>query len=387
MSDISNNGNSGSDNSDNDNSGNDVSDDVFRSPRPDSGLSMNDFDYRLPDSAIAQTPIEPRDSARLLDATMADVEGRRIVHRHVYDLPSLLHEGDVLVLNETRVIPARIKLQKPTGGAVEVLLVDRMSDGAWKALVRPSKRVPSGTVLVAGPDLSVEIGEVLDGGQRRVRLYGSSADGAVVELSDADSEQALERYGEAPLPPYITTTLSDSSRYQTTYARTPGSAAAPTAGLHLTRELLDACRAKGVAVHTVDLCVGLDTFRPVTVDRPEDHNIHSERYRVSPETLAACVAARAAGRRVVAVGTTSVRAIESAAASGVAEGRTALFIYGDYPFRIVDVLMTNFHMPRTSLLLLIDAFAGPKWRAVYRVALEDGYRFLSFGDAMLLVRR
>jgi S-adenosylmethionine:tRNA ribosyltransferase-isomerase len=363
---------------------------VYRSPRQPSGLSMDDFAYDLPGSAIAQTPIEPRDSARLLDATSTDADGSGIVHRHVHDLPDLLRAGDVLVLNETRVIPARIKLQKPTGGAVEVLLVDRTPDGAWKALVRPSKRVPAGTRLAAGDDLTVEIGDVLDGGQRRVRLLGSDpsgAAGAFRELSDGETELALERHGEAPLPPYITATLGDSSRYQTVYARTPGSAAAPTAGLHFTPDVLERCRAKGVSVHTVDLCVGLDTFRPVTVERPEDHDIHSERYRVAPETLDACRAARAAGGRVIAVGTTSVRALESAAASGAPEGRTALFIYGEYDFRLVDVLMTNFHMPRTSLLLLVDSFAGPKWRVVYREALAAGYRFLSFGDATLFARQ
>ena len=344
---------------------------------------MEDFDYHLPESAIAQVPIEPRDAARLCDASQTDERGNGVVHRHVRDLPDVLRAGDVLVLNETRVIPARLKLKKPTGGSVEVLLVDRTTDGAWKALVRPSKRVAEMTVLVAGAGLSVEIGGVLEGGQRRVRLLDSVG----VPLGEAETEKALEAHGEAPLPPYITTVLHDSSRYQTTYARIPGSAAAPTAGLHLTPELLDRCRAKGVLIHTVDLCVGLDTFRPVSVDRPEDHDIHSERYRVADETLAACRSARAAGHRVVAVGTTSVRALESAAASGSGEGRTALFIYGDYPFQLVDLLMTNFHMPRTSLLLLIDAFAGQKWRAVYAEALEEGYRFLSFGDAMIFSRR
>ena len=358
--------------------------DPYRSPRPGSGLSMADFSYDLPESAIAQTPMEPRDAARLLDATNTDAEGNGVVHRHVFDLSDLLRAGDVLVVNETRVIPARIKLRKSTGGAVEVLLVDRCADGSWKALVRPSKRVPPGSVFVAGEDLHVLVGEVIEGGQRRVSLRG--ADGRT-GLSDSEIEEALERHGETPLPPYITTRLVDRSRYQTTYATAPGSAAAPTAGLHLTTALLDRCRQRGVSVHTVDLCVGLDTFRPVTVERPEDHNIHSERYRVSPETLSACHNARATGGRVVAVGTTTVRALESAAASNVAEGRTELFIYGDYPFQLVDVLMTNFHLPRTSLLLLVDAFAGPKWRAIYNVALLENYRFLSFGDAMLFARK
>ena len=345
---------------------------------------MDDFDYGLPEASIAQTPVEPRDSARLLDAISTDAKGFGIVHRHVFDLPDLFHEGDVVVVNETRVIPARLKLRKPSGGAVEVLLVDRLTDGSWKALVRPGKRVAPGTVLAAGEDLRVHIGDVLEGGQRRVVLLH---DDDTTPLTDAEIDASLERHGETPLPPYINTRLDDSSRYQTTYAVSPGSAAAPTAGLHLTTEVLDRIRARGVAVHRVDLCVGLDTFRPVAVGRPEDHEMHSERYRVPAETMEACRVAKGSGMRVIAVGTTTVRALESAAASGCNEGRTELFIYGDYPFQMVDVLMTNFHMPRTSLLLLIDAFAGPKWKAIYGEALDSGYRFLSFGDAMLLARR
>ncbi len=345
---------------------------------------MTDFDYELPELSIAQTPIEPRDAARLLDAIQVDEFGSGLVHRQVFDLPDLLQSGDVLVLNETRVIPARLRLQKSTGGAVEVLLVDRVNDGSWKALVRPSKRVPVGSVFVLGDDVTVVIGGVMEGGQRSVRLGRL---GGHMQMTDEETDLALERHGEAPLPPYITTRLADASRYQTTYAKTPGSAAAPTAGLHLTASVLQRCIDKGVAIHTVDLCVGLDTFRPVTVERPEDHLIHSERYRVSLETLAACRQAHANGGRVVAVGTTSVRALESAAASGETNGRTALFIYGDYPFQLVDLLLTNFHMPRTSLLLLIDSFAGPVWRTVYREALANDYRFLSFGDAMIFARR
>jgi S-adenosylmethionine:tRNA ribosyltransferase-isomerase len=350
----------------------------YVSPRPASGLDMADFDYELPDHAIAQNPIEPRDSARLLDAS-----GTLVVHRHVRDLVDVFRSGDLLVCNETRVIPARLRLRKPSGGAVEVLLLDRRVDGSWKALVRGSKKIAPGVLLSPGVGLHVSIDDVLEGGQRAVRLLGD--DGSL--LDEAKTESMLQTYGEAPLPPYITAPLADPSRYQTTYARLPGSAAAPTAGLHFTPELLGALVAKGVQFATVDLTVGLDTFRPVSVDRPEDHDIHSERYRVPAETLEAIAATKAAGGRVIAVGTTSVRALESAAASGSAQGRTALFIYGDYPFRIVDLLMTNFHMPRTSLLLLIDAFTGPGWRDLYAEALAEGYRFLSFGDAMLLPRR
>ncbi len=359
-----------------------MSEQTYVSPRPPSGLDMADFDYELPETAIAQNPIEPRDSARLLDAS-TDVVGHRIVR----DLPSILRPGDLLVCNETRVIPARLRLKKATGGAAEVLLLDQHARGDdtayWSALVRPSKTIAPGTVLSPGSGLHIRVDEVLDGGQRSVSLLGNNGE----LLTAEQTELALAQYGEAPLPPYIMAPLEDAERYQTTYARLPGSAAAPTAGLHFTPELFANLSAHGIQMVTVDLTVGLDTFRPVSVDRPEDHDIHSERYSVPAVTSEAIRATKAAGGRVVAVGTTSVRALESAAASGSPTGRTALFIYGDYRFRVVDLLLTNFHMPRTSLLLLIDAFAGPKWRELYREALREGYRFLSFGDAMLLGRR
>ena len=320
---------------------------------------MSAYDYDLPASAIAQTPVEPRDSARLLVAT--DERGT-VDHRRVADLPDLLDEGDLLVVNETRVLPARLHLQKPTGGAVEVLLLEEV-DEHWEALVRPGRRVPPGTVLNGG-GVVVEVGEDVGDGRRRVRVAGD-----------------IHGHGEVPLPPYIHVPLDDAERYQTVYAARPGSVAAPTAGLHLTDAVLERCRARGIGIAKVDLAVGLDTFRPVTAERPEDHQIHSERYRVPRETLDSCGKAQ----RVVAVGTTTVRALESAAA-GALEGRTSLFIYGDYRFRVVDVLLTNFHLPRSSLLLLLGAFAGDRWRALYSTALAEGYRFLSFGDAMLVGR-
>ena len=361
---------------------------TYESPRPASGLSMDDFDYDLPADRIAQIPVEPRDSARLL----VSLEPGSVEHRHVSDLPSFLRPGDVIVLNETKVNPARLALRKPTGGAVEVLLVDLVPfDGltkesesqqrAWKALVKPSRKVHPGTRLQPGPGLVVEIGAHLDGGQRLVRLLDPQND---EPLGPNIEQTELNRHGVLPLPPYITAALDDQSRYQTTFATIPGSAAAPTAGLHFTAELLDRCREVGATVHTVELCVGLDTFRPVSVDRPEDHEIHSERFRVSAGTLKACVDAKAAGCRVIAVGTTSVRALESAAASDSLEGRTRLFIYGDYQFRIVDMLLTNFHLPRSSLLLLVQSFVGARWRDLYEEAKRDEYRFLSFGDALLL---
>ncbi len=325
-------------------------------------MHMRSFDYDLPASAIAQTPVEPRDAARLLVAT--DSRGA-VAHRRVHDLPDILDEGDVLVVNETRVLPARLHLQKPTGGRVEVLLVEPIDgNGQWEALVRPGRRVAPGTVLRGESGLTVEVTDQLPDGRRLVRVHGDIA-GA----------------GEVPLPPYIREPLNDPERYQTVYAANPGSVAAPTAGLHLTDSVLDRCRARGIAVVTVDLAVGLDTFKPVAVDDPADHRIHSERYRVPAETLAACRKAR----RVVAVGTTTVRALESAA-RGPLEGRTSLFIRGDFDFQVVDVLLTNFHLPRSSLLLLLASFAGDRWRKLYADALAEGYRFLSFGDAMLVAR-
>lgn len=328
------------------------------------------FDYPLPDSAIAQVPVEPRDAARLL---VDEGPGRAPSHRHVRDLPALLGPGDVVVVNTTRVLPARLRLTKPTGGAVEVLLLEPLdpAERTWEALVRPSRKVAPGTALVAGEDLAVVVGEDLGGGRRHVTLEVAPGH---------DLLGVLERHGSVPLPPYITTPLEDPERYQTTYAEQPGSVAAPTAGLHLTPRVLDGIRATGAAIEPVKLVVGLGTFRPITAEQVEAHRMHAERYRVPEATMAACEAAE----RVVAVGTTTVRALESAAATGRLAGRTELFIHGAHRFAVVDALVTNFHQPRSSLLVLVDAFVGPRWRALYDVALAEGYRFLSFGDAMLL---
>ena len=325
---------------------------------------MDDYDYSLPAERIAQEPVEPRDAARLLVAT--DLTGP-VLHRRVRDLPELLEPGDVLVVNDSRVLPARLTLRKRTGAAVEVLLLEPCDGaGQWEALVRPGRRVPPGTRLRAGDRDLVEVGERREDGTRLVRL-----------LAEPDGHGALA------LPPYIHRPLADPQRYQTVYAARPGSVAAPTAGLHLTHDVLRRCRRRGVDVRAVELAVGLDTFRPVTAVDPRDHVLHGERYRVPAETMAACRRAR----RVVAVGTTTVRALESAARTGELAGRTTLFIHGDHPFALVDLLLTNFHLPRSSLLLLLDAFCGPRWRALYEVARAEGYRFLSFGDAMLVARR
>lgn len=333
-------------------------------------VRISDFDYELADDRIAQTPIEPRDAARLLvDRGSAAPE-----HYHVHDLADLLREGDVLVLNETRVIPARLRLHRATGGAAEVLLLEPWDADrrTWDALVRPGGKLRVGELLYAGETPVVRVGERTPAGDTFwVELVG-----------DDDPVVLLDRHGEMPLPPYISERLTDPDRYQTVFAREPGSAAAPTAGLHFTPELFERLAAAGVRTATVELVVGLDTFQPISTENPLDHPMHTERYRVPPETMAVCRAAD----RIVCVGTTAVRALESAARSGELSGRTDLFIHRGFDWQLVDVMMTNFHLPKTTLLMMIDAFVGARWRTLYETALADDYRFLSFGDAMLLDR-
>jgi S-adenosylmethionine:tRNA ribosyltransferase-isomerase len=341
------------------------------------------FDYELPQSAIAQHPLPERDAARLLvDRGAANPPENLIVR----DLPDLLEPGDLLVLNTTRVLPARLALQKATGAAVEVLLLERLDGGSlsdsghsrWEALVRPGRKLPPGTIVrpVNGTGLEASVDEDLGDGRRVVTI---DVDGPLLDV--------LEEFGVMPLPPYITEALAEQERYQTVFSERPASAAAPTAGLHLTPEVLARCLERGISRADVELVVGLGTFRPIATDRIEDHEMHGETFRVSQETLDACARTKANGGRVVAVGTTAVRALESAAAFGVNEGRTELFIHGDYDFLVVDQMMTNFHLPKSSLIVMIDAFVGPRWRDLYAYAVGDGYRFLSFGDAMLLTRR
>jgi S-adenosylmethionine:tRNA ribosyltransferase-isomerase len=338
---------------------------------------MDDYAYDLPGSAIAQEPAEPRSSARLLVAPEVSPTGE-LAHATVGDLPGLVRPGDVLVVNDTRVLAARLGLVKESGGRAEVLLLEPApGDGsAWEALVRPGRRLPPGTRLTepGGGSPVVEVGRWVVGeedGRRVVRLLDPTV---------------IDRAGAMPLPPYIHRPLADPARYQTVFAADLApearSAAAPTAGLHFTPELLRACQAAGATVARVDLAIGLDTFRPVTAATPGEHVIHTERYSVPAATLQACREAE----RVVAVGTTAVRALESAAATGRLSGRTDLYIHGQFTFRVVDLLVTNFHLPRSSLLLLVEAFAGPRWRDLYATALADGYRFLSFGDAMVVGR-
>ena len=334
-------------------------------------MLLSDFDYDLPSERIAQTPLEPRDSARLL----VDRGSGPAEHHLVRDLPELLEPGDLLVVNETRVIPARLALRRVTGGKAEVLMLEPL-DGerkVWEALIRPARKLKPGERLIAADGTPlVEIGARTEAGDTF----------AVTVLGPVDSLEVMGDHGEMPLPPYITARLDDPDRYQTVYAREPGSAAAPTAGLHFTDELLDRLADRGVEVAEVELVVGLDTFRPISEDDPSKHRMHTERYRVPLRTMEHCERAE----RVVAVGTTTVRALESAAVSNQLEGRTDIFIHRGYDWRVVDVLLTNFHLPKTTLLMMIDAFVGDRWRRLYDEALREGYRFLSFGDAMLLDR-
>ena len=324
--------------------------------------------YDLPEEAIAQVPAEPRDSARLLNALTEPPE-----HLKVTDLPSLVCEGDVLVVNTSRVVPARLALRKPTGGEAEVLLVEPLPGrpGCWEAMVRPARRLSPGMeLLTAAGTPVVMVGGRLPNGNREVHsLVGD-----------------LAAYGEVALPPYIHTPLADPERYQTVYSDQPGSVAAPTAGLHLTGRLLEACRARGAQVVQVDLAIGPGTFKPIKAARVEEHEMQAERYFVPGRTWRACQEAKRKGCRVVAVGTTSVRALESAGATGNLEGKTELYIRPGHDFSVVDVLMTNFHQPRSTLLVLLEAFAGERWRDIYALALAEGYRFLSFGDAMVVAR-
>ena len=332
-------------------------------------MRISDIDYELPDALIAQKPIEPRDAARLLVASPGAVS-----HRTMSEFPDLVSEGDVVVVNDTRVLPARLVLQRKTGGAAEVLLLEKRSpDGRlWEGLIKPARKLKEGELLEYFGKRVVRIGPRTEAG-----------DTFVVEITDDDPLGLIQRIGVMPLPPYIRGSLKDAERYQTVYSKNPASAAAPTAGLHFTPELLARVEAQGAALHRVELIVGLDTFKPIATENPLDHVIHSEFYSVSQETLDACRSAR----RVIAIGTTATRALESAATRGELSGRTSLFITPGYEWKMVDAMLTNFHMPRTSLLLMISSFVGPTWRSLYEEALREKYRFLSFGDAMFIHRQ
>lgn len=340
-------------------------------------MNVAEFDYDLPQALIAQTPCARRDASRLL---VLDRQTGVLAHRRFYEVGAYLRPGDVLIFNDTRVIPARLVGAKAeTGGKVEVFLLRRKEGDAWEALVKPGKKARPGTVIVFGESLRCEVLAPTEFGGRIVRF---SYEGIFEEI--------LDRLGQTPLPPYIKETLADKERYQTVYARERGSAAAPTAGLHFTQALLGDLKAAGVELGFLTLHVGLGTFRPVQVEEIESHVMHSEYYQVPPETAALVNAAKAEGRRVVAVGTTAIRTLESAAQTGggiaAASGWTDIFIYPGYDFKVVDAMLTNFHLPKSTLLMLISAFAGrEKILAAYEAAIAERYRFFSFGDAMLIV--
>jgi S-adenosylmethionine:tRNA ribosyltransferase-isomerase len=341
------------------------------SPLAFAAVLLADFDYELDPGRIAQTPASPRDAALLL----IDQGPAAPLHRRFSELTNFLAPGDLLVVNDSKVIPARLRLHRATGGAAEVLLLEPVGADrrVWEALVRPGKKLRVGEQLLTGDDVAlVEVG-------RRTK---SGDTFHISILGDLEPLEVLARYGDMPLPPYIDAPITAPGDYQTVYADQPGSAAAPTAGLHFTPELLAEIEGRGVEIARVELVVGLDTFQPMSVDDPLEHKIHSERYQVSAATLDACGRAK----RVVAVGTTATRALESAATSGILEGRTRLFIHRGYDWKLVDLMITNFHLPKTTLLMMIDSFVGPRWRQLYEEALAGDYRFLSFGDAMLLNR-
>lgn len=350
-------------------------------------LRVDDFDYALPVESIAQLPVEPRDAARLLVVDRrSSAPGRpALTHRVFREVGDLLRPGDLLVINDSRVIPARLPATRPGGGAAEILLLRALDDGsgAWEALVRPSRRLAVASELSLRSGDRVQVGERLEGGTRAVRF-------------DRDPAEVMAAAGETPLPPYIRDHSTPLDRYQTVYARTPGSAAAPTAGLHFTKELLQALNQQGIRLASVTLHVGLDTFRPLEGEFADEHRIHREWYEISSRTSQLLRAARRGGGRVVAVGTTSVRVLETAARDGASSGWSDLYITPPHPFSAVDALITNFHLPRSSLLLLATAFvqagmqdaspleARDTLLAAYRKALDEGYRFFSFGDAMFI---
>ena len=343
-------------------------------------MKTSDFYYDLPQELIAQTPLERRDTSRLM---VLDPQTQEIEHRHFFDLIDYLEPGDCLVMNDSRVLPARLLGKRiPTGGAVEVLLLTDKGNKTWECLVKPGRKLHEGARISFGDGiLTAEVTEVLESGNRLVRF---EYEGIFLEL--------LEQLGKMPLPPYIKEELEDGERYQTVYSRVTGSAAAPTAGLHFTKELLERIAAKGVNLAYITLHVGLGTFRPVKVDDVTQHHMHSEFCMISAETAELLNKTRKAGKRIVCVGTTSCRTLESLAdENGVFTERSAwtdIFIYPGYKFRAMDALVTNFHLPESTLIMLVSAFAGYDFiMRAYREAVEERYRFFSFGDAMFIQRR
>lgn len=341
------------------------------------GMNVKDYDYDLPEELIAQDPLEDRSSSRLmvLDRQTGDVE-----HRHFTDILEYLHPGDCLVINNTKVIPARLfGVKEDTQEKIEVLLLKRKENDIWETLVKPGKKAKPGTKLVFGDGLlTAEVVDVVEEGNRLIQFH-----------YDGIFEEILDQLGQMPLPPYITHQLKDKNRYQTVYAKYDGSAAAPTAGLHFTKELLQKVKDMGVDIAEVTLHVGLGTFRPVKVENVLDHHMHSEFYMVSQEAADKINRAKESGHRVIAVGTTSTRTLEAAADENgrlhETSGWTEIFIYPGYQFKVIDALITNFHLPQSTLVMLVSALAGREHVLhAYEIAVKERYRFFSFGDAMLI---
>ena len=340
-------------------------------------MKTSDFYYDLPEELIAQTPLERRDASRLM---VLDRRTGEVTHRHFYDIVEYLQPGDCLVMNDSRVLPARLMGHRPTGGVVEVLLLRDLGDKCWECLCKPGRKMqPGNQVIFCDGELTATVREVREDGNRVVEFH---YEGIFLEI--------LERLGKMPLPPYIKAELKDQERYQTVYSREAGSAAAPTAGLHFTQELLDKIRAKGVSTAFVTLHVGLGTFRPVKAEEITDHHMHSELCMMNQETADLLNATRARGGRIICVGTTSCRTLESLVNSDgsfcAGSKWTEIFIYPGYTFKAMDGLITNFHLPESTLVMLVSAFAGREHiLAAYKQAVEQRYRFFSFGDAMCIL--
>ena len=340
-------------------------------------MDLKDFNYDLPEELIAQDPLEDRSSSRLM---VLHKDTGRIEHKIFRNIIDYLNPGDCLVINDTKVIPARLMgIKEDTGAAIEVLLLKRNADDVWECLVKPGKKARTGARIVFGEGLLVgEIVDVIEDGNRMIKFH-----------YEGIFEEILDKLGQMPLPPYITHKLQDKNRYQTVYAKNEGSAAAPTAGLHFTKELLEKIKEKGVNVVSITLHVGLGTFRPVKVDKIEEHHMHTETFNISKEAADTINRTRAAGGRVIAVGTTSCRTLESAATDDgtipARSGDTDIFIYPGYKFKAIDCLITNFHLPESTLIMLVSALAGrDNIMNAYETAVKERYRFFSFGDAMFI---
>ena len=340
-------------------------------------MKTSDFYYELPEELIAQTPLEDRSSSRLM---VLDKKTGKTEHKHFYDIVDFLDEGDTLILNDTKVLPARLYGEKEdTGGAIEFLLLHKHSLDTWEVILKPGRRAKPGARFVFGNgELKAEVLEVVNEGNRLVKFY-----------YDGVFEEVLDRLGEMPIPPYITEKLQDKNRYQTVYAKHPGSAAAPTAGLHFTPELLERIKAKGINIGYVTLHVGLGTFRPVKVDEITEHKMHSEFYILPQETAELVNKTKESGKKVVSVGTTATRVLETAGMAGLPlkemTGWTDIFIYPGKEFTVIDSLITNFHLPESTLIMLVSALAGREnVLNAYNEAVKERYRFFSFGDAMFI---